>query len=46
MSLGCASSDVPARNLKAAALIEAAARCLENVQRSAGNGLKSIDIYY
>ncbi|MDP1561806.1 MAG: HDOD domain-containing protein [Pirellulaceae bacterium] len=46
ISLGCASTDVPARNLKAAALIEAAARCLDNVQRSAGNGLKSIDIYY
>ncbi len=46
LSLGCVSTDVPARNLKAAALIEAAARCLESVQRSAGNGLKSIDIYY
>lgn len=46
LSLGCASTDVPARNLKAVDLIEAAARCLENVQRSAGNGLKSIDIYY
>jgi GGDEF domain-containing protein len=46
LSLGCVSTDVPAPNLKAAALIEAAARCLESVQRSAGNGLKSIDIYY
>lgn len=46
LSLGCASTDVPARNFQAPALIEAAARCLENVQRSAGNGLKSIDIYY
>ncbi|MBL8891744.1 MAG: HDOD domain-containing protein [Planctomycetaceae bacterium] len=46
LSLGCASTDVPARNLRADSLVEAAARCLEHVQRASGNGLKSIDIYY
>ncbi len=46
LSLGCAATDVPARNLQAETLIEAAARCLESVRRASGNGLKSIDIYY
>ncbi len=46
LSLGCAATDVPARNLRAETLIEAAARCLDSVQRASGNGLKSIDIYY
>jgi len=46
LSLGCAATDVPARNLRAETLIEAAARCLDSVRRASGNGLKSIDIYY
>lgn len=46
LSLGCASTDVPARNFRADSLVEAAARCLEHVQKASGNGLKSIDIYY
>lgn len=46
LSLGCAATDVPARNLQAKTLIEAAARCLDSVQRASGNGLKSIDMYY
>lgn len=46
LSLGCAATDVPARNLQAETLIEAAARCLDSVRRASGNGLKSIDIYY
>jgi hypothetical protein len=46
LSLGCAATDMPARNLQAKTLIEAAARCLDSVQLASGNGLKSIDIYY
>lgn len=46
LSLGCASSPVPARNFDARVLVQGAQRCLDSVQLGNGNGLKSIDVFY
>jgi GGDEF domain-containing protein len=45
LSLGCAATGTPPRNFRGELLLEAAQRCLEYVQRAAGNGIKSIEIF-
>jgi GGDEF domain-containing protein len=44
LSLGCAATNTPPRNFRGELLLEAAQRCLEHVQRAAGNGIKSIEV--
>jgi len=45
LSIGLATVSLPAKNFPARDLAEAAERCLQAVQRSGGEGVKSIDIY-
>jgi GGDEF domain-containing protein len=44
LSIGLASLAMPPRNFPVSELVQAAERCLNGVQLSGGNGLKSIDI--
>jgi HD-like signal output (HDOD) protein/GGDEF domain-containing protein len=44
-SIGLASVTMPPRNFPTEELIEAAQRCLQGVQLSGGDGVKSIDIF-
>jgi GGDEF domain-containing protein len=44
LSMGLASLAMPPRNFPVMELVQAAERCLNGVQLSGGNGLKSIDL--